>query len=109
MPEDTLIVPVAIPSGSLHFATILSDGTAQDLIDALLAIPEVESEVLGDLQPHGWALQKIRRERSARQWEEKELEALGDGEYLTGSCSVHFIDATIPKGSYNRPLRSRPC
>jgi diaphanous 1 len=79
MPESSLIVPVAIPTGSLHFATIQPDGTAQDVIDALLRQPEVTSEVLSGLGDTGWALQKIRIEKSGRQWEEKDLENLGDG------------------------------
>ena len=76
---DSLIVPVVLPAGSLHFATISPHGTVQDVVEYLVADDEVTSEVLGDLQPFGWALQKIRREHNGRQWEEHELEALGNG------------------------------
>lgn len=79
MPESSLVVPVVVPTGSLHFATTRPDGVVQDVIDALLAQPEVTSEVLGDLNGAGWALQRIRIEKSRRQWEEEELESLGDG------------------------------
>jgi len=79
MPEGSLIVPVVVPTGSLHFATISTDGTVQGVIDALLAQPEVTSEVLGGLDDAGWALQKIRIEKSGRQWEEEDLEKFGDG------------------------------
>ena len=82
MSHEPLIVPVAAPSGSLYFATITPDGTAEDVIQALLQNEEATTDILGDLQPFGWALQKIRREHNGRQWEEDELEALGNG--------VHF-------------------
>ena len=80
MPESSLIVPVVVPTGSLHFATIGPDGIVQDVIDVLLAQPEVTSEVLGGLDGVGWGLQKIRIEKSGRQWEEEDLEKLGDGQ-----------------------------
>ena len=76
---DHLIVPVVLPSGTLHFATISPNGTVQDVVETLISDDKVTSEILGDLQPYGWALQSIRRERSGRQWEEDELEALGNG------------------------------
>lgn len=82
MADQPLIVPVVLPSGSLHFATISSHGTVQDIVETLVADQEITSEILGELQPYGWALQKIRREHNGRQWEEDELEALGNGEYL---------------------------
>ena len=80
MPESSLIVPVVVPTGSLHFVTIKPDGVVQDVIDALLAQPEVTSEVLGGLDGAGWALLKIRVEKSGRQWEEEDLENLDDGQ-----------------------------
>jgi len=79
MPEGSLIVPIVVPTGSLHFATVRPDGTVRDAINALLAQPEVTSEVLGGLDDAGWALQRIRIEKSGRQWEEEDLEKLGDG------------------------------
>lgn len=79
MPNDALIAPVLIPTGSLHFASISQDATARDLIDSLTQSAEVTEDVLGGLQDHGWDLQKVRKEQSGRPWEESELEALGDG------------------------------
>lgn len=80
MSESSLIVPVVVPTGSLHFATIHPDGTVQHVIDVLLAQQEAASDVLGDLDDTGWALQQIRIQKSGRQWEERDLEKLGDGE-----------------------------
>lgn len=79
MTDDTLIVPVVVPSGSLHFATISSTGTVQDVQDHLITDEDITSEILGDLEPYGWAMQRIRSEHNGRQWEEEELEALGNG------------------------------
>ena len=79
MAEDTLIVPVVVPSGSLHFATVPSTATVQEVQDFLVSDDHVRYEVLGDLEPYGWAMQRIRNEHNGRQWEEEELEALGNG------------------------------
>ena len=79
MADDTLIVPVVVPTGSLHFATVSSTATVQDVQDYLVADDAVKLEVLGDLEPYGWAMQRIRSEHNGRQWEEEELEALGNG------------------------------
>ena len=78
--SDILIVPTIIQTGSLHFAEVSTDGTAQDVIDLLLAIEGLKGEVLGDLEDFGWKLQRLRMERSGRPWEEDELLALGDGQ-----------------------------
>lgn len=80
MSDEPLIVPIAVPSGSLYFATITPNGAAEDVIQALLLNDEVALDILGDLQPFGWVLQSIRKEPSGRQWEEEELESLGNGE-----------------------------
>ena len=88
MPGDPLIVPTVVPGGSLHFATVVSDGTVQDVLETLVANPEVTSEVLGDLEPYGWAVQRIRHEHSGRQWEEDELEALGNGKHALRILSI---------------------
>ena len=85
MPSDPLIVPTVVPGGSLHFATVASGGKIQDVLDVLISNSEVTSEVLGDLEPYGWAVQRIRREHHGRQWEEDELEDLGNGEH---TCAV---------------------
>lgn len=79
MTNHNLIVPIILPTSSLHFAEILENGSAQDAIDALLRIEGVVKEVLGDLEDCGWALQKIRAEKCGRVWEEDELATLGDG------------------------------
>lgn len=91
MPNDPLIVPTIVPGGSLHFATIAATGTVQDVLDALLSNEEVTAEVLGDLEPYGWAMQRIRREQHGRQWEEDELESLGNGvqAFITGLLLLH--------------------
>ncbi|KAJ3532310.1 hypothetical protein NM688_g7443 [Phlebia brevispora] len=79
MADQTLIVPVVLSSGSLHFANILRDGTVEDVVENLVVDREVVEGILGDLSPYGWALQRVRREHNGRQWEEDELEALGNG------------------------------
>ena len=79
MSDNGLIVPIVLTTGTLHFASVKQDCTAQDVIDSLVALDEVTSDTLGDLEETGWALQKIRREESGRMWEEDELEAIGDG------------------------------
>jgi hypothetical protein len=89
MLDDTLIVPTVLPSGSLHFASVQYDGTVGDVINLLSALDEVKSDVLGDLPPRGWALQLIRKELPGRQWEEDELESLGDG-----ACLWNFFPAS---------------
>jgi hypothetical protein len=79
MSDTSLIVPIVIPTGSLHFAAIKPNGVIQDVINVLTQLEEVVSEVLGGLKADGWAVQKIRKENNGRQWEEEDLEALGDG------------------------------
>jgi len=80
MPDNSIIIPTILTTGTLHFASVKQDCTAQDVIDSLVALDEVNSDILGDLEEAGWALQKVRREESGRTWEEDELEAIGDGE-----------------------------
>lgn len=80
MSESSLIVPVVVPTGSLYFATIKPDGIVQDVVNVLLAQPEVTSEILDGLDGTGWALQRIRIEKSGKRWEEEDLEKLGDGQ-----------------------------
>jgi len=122
MPSSSLIVPVVVPTGSLHFATIQPDGTVQDVIGALLAQPEVISEILGDLDDSGWALQEIRVEKNGRQWEEKDLEKLGDGtprhlfswtdgrpfDGLTHSRRIEPRDACFPLAQFVRRYQRHP-
>lgn len=79
-----LVVPIILANGSLHFAEIRPAGTAQDVVDALLASSDARGEMLAGMQEDearkfGWALQRIRVERNGRTWEEDELEGLGDG------------------------------
>lgn len=81
MSDNQLIVPISTPSGSLHFASIPTDGTVDDAIHVLLTDEEATSEILGDLDSYGWGLQRMRKERNGRQWEEEELERLGNGVY----------------------------
>lgn len=97
MSADPLIVPTIVPGGSLHFATIPANGTVQDVLDTLLADADAVAEVLGSLEPYGWAVQRIRREPNGRQWEEDELEALGNGECR--SLCVHVsVRNTVADG-----------
>lgn len=86
MSNNSLIVPVKVALGSLQFASVSSDSTVQDVIDCLVALDEVTSELLGDLEEAGWAIQRIKQEESGRQWEEEELNAMGDGKqyFFTG-------------------------
>lgn len=86
MASNLLIVPTVLTDGSLHFAQVMSEAVAQDVIDVLLAQDDVRSQSLSGLQDSGWALQQIRIERPARPWEVDELECLGDGE----SMPIHF-------------------
>jgi hypothetical protein len=80
MPDNSIIIPTILTTGTLHFASVKQDCTAQDVIDSLVALDEVNSDILGDLEEAGWALQKVRREENGRTWEEDELEAIGEGE-----------------------------
>lgn len=79
MSENPLIVPTVLPSGTLHFVTIAHAGTVEDVLENLSANAEATAEILGDLEPYGWALQKVRKYADGKQWEEDELEALGNG------------------------------
>jgi diaphanous 1 len=95
MPDDILIVPTVLPSGSLHFASVQQHGTVADVINALSNLDEVKSDVLGDLRPRGWAVQLIRKEAPGRQWEETELESLGDGTCLSISVPASYLVVPI--------------
>ena len=79
MPTNSLVVPAILPNGSLHFAEVTPEGRVEDVINSLIALDDVRSEILGELEDNGWALQKIRVEHNGRTWEEDELEAFGDG------------------------------
>lgn len=92
MNDNQLIVPVATPLGSLYFATIDAGGTVDDVIQELLSNDDAVSELIGDLEPYGWALQRIRREHNGRQWEEEELEQLGNGSVVCG-LYIRYTDA----------------
>lgn len=81
MPDDTLLVPTVLTSGTVHFATVAATSTAKDVVDALVSKSEVKEEASGGLEEIGWALQRVRVERSGRSWEEDDLEELGDGEH----------------------------
>ena len=100
MPDDILIVPTVLPSGSLHFASVRQHGTVAEVISALSDLNEVKSDVLGDLHPRGWAIQLFRKETPGRQWEEADVESLGDG--------MPFSVSALPCIHLYRP-RSRSC
>jgi len=76
---NPLIVPTILPTGSLVFAEVAHEGRAQDVIDTLINMAGVKEQILGDLDDHGWALQRIRVEQHGKVWEEDELLSLGDG------------------------------
>jgi diaphanous 1 len=106
MPNNPLIVPTQLANGSLHFAEVGQDGTAQDVINALDALDEVKKDESIYEGGHGWALQRIRIEQNGRPWEEDELEALGDGERL--HCRANFYltlyEGIIPPSTRVAPL-----
>jgi diaphanous 1 len=79
MPDDSLLVPVLLVNGSIHFATVSRNATVQVVIDTILAQPGVREEALKDLTCDSWALQKIRKENSGRTWEEEDLKGLTEG------------------------------
>ncbi|KAJ3004363.1 hypothetical protein NUW54_g4848 [Trametes sanguinea] len=108
MSADPLIVPTIVPGGSLHFATIVADGTVQDVLDTLIANAEVTAEVLGDLEPYGWAMQRIRREHNGRQWEEDELEALGNGILPSSTAVAPLLNAPSPTARSQRHFSAFP-
>lgn len=76
--QDPLIVPVLLLDGSLQYPSISADTTAQVLIETLTQLDEVKCTVL-DVPPSAWALQRVRKEKPGRSWDETELAALGDG------------------------------
>jgi diaphanous 1 len=82
MTTSPLIVPTVLTTGNLHFAEVSQHAIANDVIKTLIAVDGVISEILGGLQDAGWALQRVRSEQHGRNWEEEELEALGDGAWL---------------------------
>ncbi|KAG8953015.1 hypothetical protein FRC00_006501, partial [Tulasnella sp. 408] len=80
-PNAPLVAPILLPNGSIHFAAIKPNGTAQDAINVLLETPEVREDVLGDLASSyvdegGWGLQKVIKHDVGKAWEEDELKAL---------------------------------
>lgn len=79
--ENPLIVPVISPFGTVYFASVSQNATAQDVIDCLIRLQDVRDEILDDLPEGGWDLQTVRKEEAGRAWEEDELEALGSGEF----------------------------
>jgi hypothetical protein len=109
--DEPLIVPILLPTGSLHFASVKHSGTVQDVIDALGSIDEVRQDILGDLQSASWALQLIRNEPHGRQWEEAELESLGDGAQSTGYLTDLVSDIMIRSGrlSFARRTVGKDC
>ncbi|KAJ8462763.1 hypothetical protein ONZ45_g17814 [Pleurotus djamor] len=79
MPDDTILIPTILPTGTLHFATVGAQATAKDVILELAANDQAQAELDGFADASECALQRIRSEPTGRSWEEHELEALGDG------------------------------
>jgi diaphanous 1 len=83
MASHPLIIPIQLVNGALQFVELPSEeGTVEDVVGRLAGLEEVRKDILGDLSDKGWALQRIKEERSGRPWEEDELVRLGDGELL---------------------------
>ena len=108
---DTLVVPVLSPSGQVHFVSLLKDATVRDAIDALKSLDDVAEDVLEDLKDegYGWALQKVQREETGRNWEEDELEALDDGEpvlplLLESNPNLTLLAGFLPPDTPLNPL-----
>ncbi|KAG8219012.1 hypothetical protein J3R82DRAFT_4768 [Butyriboletus roseoflavus] len=76
---DPLKAPVLLLDGSLQYPTISADTTTQDLIQTLIQLDEVKCTVLDVVAPFNWALQRVRKEKPGRSWDETELATLGDG------------------------------
>ena len=95
--NDLLIVPTILPTGSLHFASIAHNGTVFDVISRLGSVDEVTHDILGELEPAGWAVQRIRPEQDGRQWEERDLEALGDGVSAVYSAILTIYTRTMSR------------
>ncbi|CAK5262775.1 unnamed protein product [Mycena citricolor] len=111
MPAQSLIVPTILPTGTLHFAEVEHSATAQDVINALLLVADLKSEILGDVEEGdaGWALQTIRVERPGRPWEEVELEALGDGTLDPTTPVAPLVETTTsPRPPMQRHFSSFP-
>lgn len=73
------VVPTLSPSGAVHFAAVKQDPVAQDIIDALSENEEVITDILGDLAPSGWAIQRVPKEASTGTWNEEDLRNYGNG------------------------------
>ncbi|KAJ6515515.1 hypothetical protein C8R45DRAFT_809608 [Mycena sanguinolenta] len=108
MPTNSLIVPTILPTGSLRFAEVQQNATTEDVIEALIAIDGVKTEMLGDLADQGWALQTIRGEQSGRPWEEAELEALGDGTLQPTTPIAPLVNAMTANPPVDRGFSSFP-
>ncbi|EMD40584.1 hypothetical protein CERSUDRAFT_102967 [Gelatoporia subvermispora B] len=108
MPDDVLIVPVASPNGAVHFATVNSDATIQDVLDTLILTPAATSDVLHGLEEYGWALQRIRREHPGRQWEEADLEALGNGIMPPSEQVAPLLNAPAPTARSDKTFSAFP-
>lgn len=74
-----LIIPVLSPSGNILFASVLHNATIKDVIESLRLPNDTKDEILDDLTDEGWDIQKVRREKSGRVWDEEELESIGTG------------------------------
>lgn len=95
--QDPLTVPVLLLDGSLRYPSISADTTAEDLIETLIQLDEVKCTVL-DVAPSAWGLQRVRKEKPGRSWDETELAALGDGRLSVG-IRLHasiYVQGRVP-------------
>lgn len=89
MADDTIVVSVLLLDGSTLHLSVSRDATSQNLVDILTNQEEVKATALPDLPRSLWALQRVRREKSGRLWEQAALDALGDGTLLNLRPSDH--------------------
>ncbi len=83
-----LVVPLLTTSGSSHTVSVENVATIGNVIDVAISCLDLRSEVLGHLAgDHGWAMQRVRREKQGKVWVDGEMECIGDGE--SSCCSLN--------------------
>jgi diaphanous 1 len=98
------IVPTLSPSGALHFAAVDQSATAQDIIDTLSVLEDVQKDILGDLPESGWAIQRICKHDPGKTWDANEVTRIGNGKTLgycvvCAHCAIGILSATDHIGS----------
>ena len=75
----SIIIPVLTPIASVHFVSVYSDATIKDLLASAVKNDELKHDILGSLGDVGWGLQRVRKEKHDRLWDETELKTLTNG------------------------------